>query len=149
MLHLSVHCLKSCMLMMSAAEGFGWLSSAGSLFWVRGRLEAAPEGRFLAGVTCLSQLTSQGVFQYVQLPWIWNHRFCFMLLRYTSLAANVRQVMCNKGVLPYNSPNSLNVIYCFVNLEFSQERWLMETAFRLQFGSQETLRYRHVMVMKH
>lgn len=61
MAHLCVNDLKSHMLMMSAAEGFGQLCSAGCLCWVTGRLEtvldAVPEGRYLAGFTCLSHVS--------------------------------------------------------------------------------------------
>lgn len=61
MAHPCVNYLKRHMLIMSAAKGFGWICSAGCLHWVTERLEtvldAVPEGRYLAGVRCLSQVS--------------------------------------------------------------------------------------------
>lgn len=58
---LCVNYVKSHMLMVSAAEGLGWFCSVGCLHWVTGRLEtgldAVPEGRYLVGFTCLSQVS--------------------------------------------------------------------------------------------
>lgn len=84
--------VKSHMLMVSAAEGFGWFCSVGCLHWVTGRLEtvldAVPEGRYLAGFTCLSQVSG-------------FHSVCvvYIGLESDSISFSARLSLCKKPLL--------------------------------------------------
>lgn len=121
---------------------FGWFWSVGFCHWVTGRLQtvldAAPEGRFLAGGTSLRQGSTQFTYKGLEVSY-----YVCVLLRYTVPAACVRQLRTNKGALlaieqTEMSQHIFELTTKFKELECSLEVTRYSTTFEYKFYQLQT-----------